>query len=159
MNPRQTLKISALWNVNARQLGREGEGVQMLMADSSRAGRWGSEQRMLIWMAFCWRYSRLLMWNGGRNYKMNWMPEEVRLRLARDFPRSACFVYLFAADRNRKHERKWPENKEARLSPNRPPFPRRCVIANPFFSGYVSPPPSCICIFSTLKWQNCCAVV
>lgn len=46
------------------------------------------------------------MWNGGCNYKMNWMPEEVRLGLARDFPRLARFVYLFAADRNRKHETK-----------------------------------------------------
>lgn len=64
------------------------------------------------------------MWNGGCNYKMNWMPEVVRPRLARDCPRSDCFVYLFAADRNRKHEKKKrPDNKGARLPPNRPPFP------------------------------------
>lgn len=113
-----------------RQGGRGSSNVDGRQQPSGEVREWAANVNL---DGFLLEIQQAVDVEWGCNYKMNWMPEEVGLRLARDFPRSACFVYLFATDRNRKHERKWPENKAARLSPNRPPFPRHCVIANPFF--------------------------
>lgn len=136
--------------------------VQFLTADSSGAGSWESccvqtEQQMLIWMAFCSRYRRLLMLNGGCNYKMTECLKKRGFSSLMTFHgRTILFICLPQTEIESLEE--WPENKGPHLPPIRPPVPCGCVISNSFFR-VLFPSSLCICIFSTIQCQNCHVVV